>query len=125
MPVPAPNKLFQLLAGGLAKDLRDRRVMLIFDPAEELRPFLDEVATDVPEPGGFGSIGAPPSLPLSHWRNGGTAASAAFCCTSSSPPGGAMSCLHSRPSPCRWGKIRSLRPWRTFAACAVTIPAPT
>ena len=56
MPVPAPNKLFQLLATGLAKELRDRRVVLIFDPAAELRPFLDEVATEAPEPGGFGTI---------------------------------------------------------------------
>ena len=56
MPVPAPNKLFQLLASPLAKELRNRRVVLMFDPAEELRPFLDEVATEVPEPGGVGSI---------------------------------------------------------------------
>jgi hypothetical protein len=56
MPVPAPNKLFQLLASGLAKELRDRRLVLIFDPAAELRPFLDEVATKVPQPGGFGTI---------------------------------------------------------------------
>jgi hypothetical protein len=136
MPVPAPNKLFQLLAGGLAKELPDRRVVLILDPAEELRPFLDEVATEEPEPGGFGSIGAPPSLPLSPWRNGGTAASAAFCCTSSSPPGGAMSCLRSRPSPLPLGKdpiaqapegVRGLRhdhpgPYATIAAAIDNFP---
>jgi len=54
MAAEAPNKLHRRLCQELAKQLSDHRVLLVFDPGQQLRPFLDDVASTEPsaaEPG--------------------------------------------------------------------------
>ena len=48
MAAEAPNKLHRRLCQELAKQLSEHRVLLVFDPGQQLRPFLDDVATAPP-----------------------------------------------------------------------------
>jgi hypothetical protein len=48
MGAVAPNKLHRRLCQELAKQLSEHRVLLVFDPGQQLRPSLDEVATAPP-----------------------------------------------------------------------------
>jgi hypothetical protein len=52
----APNKLHRRLCQELAKQLSEHRVLLVFDPGQQLRPFLDEVATAPPSGRELGSL---------------------------------------------------------------------
>jgi hypothetical protein len=55
-PNAAPNKLHQRLVDLLSKDLRDHRVVLVFDAAQQLRSFLDDIAISPPDASGMGSL---------------------------------------------------------------------
>ena len=56
MTADAPNKLHRRLCQELAKQLSEHRVLLVFDPGQQLRPFLDEVATAPPSGNELGSL---------------------------------------------------------------------
>ena len=48
MTAAAPNKLQARFCQELAKQLSEHRVLLVFDPGQQLRPFLDDIATAPP-----------------------------------------------------------------------------
>lgn len=48
MTAAAPNKLHRRFCQELAKQLSEHRVLLVFDPGQQLRPFLDDIATAPP-----------------------------------------------------------------------------
>jgi hypothetical protein len=54
MTAAAPNKLQARLCQELAKQLSEHRVLLVFDPGQQLRPFLDdspsETGREIPPP---------------------------------------------------------------------------
>jgi hypothetical protein len=52
----APSKLHRRLCQELARQLSEHRVLLVFDPGQQLRPFLDEVATAPPSGRELGSL---------------------------------------------------------------------
>jgi hypothetical protein len=52
----APNKLHRRLCQKLAKQLSEHRVLLVFDPGQQLRPFLDDVASTQPSGGEPGAL---------------------------------------------------------------------
>jgi hypothetical protein len=52
----APNKLHRRLCKELAKQLSEHRVLLVFDPGQQLRPFLDDVASTQPSGGELGRL---------------------------------------------------------------------
>ena len=56
MAVEAPNKLHRRLCQELAKQLSEHRVLLVFDPGQQLRPFLDDVASTQPSGGEPGAL---------------------------------------------------------------------
>ncbi|MCP9778361.1 PglZ domain-containing protein [Cyanobium sp. Tous-M-B4] len=56
MAAEAPNKLHRRLCQELAKQLSEHRVLLVFDPGQQLRPFLDDVATASPSARELGSL---------------------------------------------------------------------
>ena len=56
MTASAPNKLHRRLCQELAKQLSEHRVLLVFDPGQQLRPFLDDVATAPPSGRELGSL---------------------------------------------------------------------
>jgi hypothetical protein len=56
MTASAPNKLHRRLCQELAKQLREYRVLLVFDLGQQLRPFLDDVATAPPSGMELGSL---------------------------------------------------------------------
>ncbi|WP_216905722.1 PglZ domain-containing protein [Synechococcus sp. CCY 0621] len=56
MAAEAPNKLHRRLCQELAKQLRDHRVLLVFDPGQQMRPFLDDVASTQPSAGEPGAL---------------------------------------------------------------------
>lgn len=56
MAAEAPNKLHRRLCQELAKQLSEHRVLLVFDPGQQLRPFLDDVATAPPSGKELGSL---------------------------------------------------------------------
>ena len=49
MPTDAPNKLHRRLCQELTRQLSEHRVLLVFDPGQQLRSFLDDVATSQPK----------------------------------------------------------------------------
>jgi hypothetical protein len=56
MATEAPNKLHRRLCQELAKQLSDHRVLLVFDPGQQLQPFLDDVASTQPSGGDPGAL---------------------------------------------------------------------
>lgn len=56
MAANGPNKLHQRFSQELAKQLSQHRLLLVFDPGEQLRPFLDDVATMQPHGDVVGSL---------------------------------------------------------------------
>jgi hypothetical protein len=56
MTAEAPNKLHRRLCQELAKQLSEHRVLLVFDPGQQLRPFLDDIATTPPSGRELGSL---------------------------------------------------------------------
>lgn len=56
MTASAPNKLHRRLCQELARQLSEHRVVLLFDPGQQLRPFLDDVATAPPSGRELGSL---------------------------------------------------------------------
>ena len=56
MTAAAPNKLHRRLCQELAKQLSEHRVLLVFDPGQQLRPFLDDIATAPPRGTELGSL---------------------------------------------------------------------
>jgi hypothetical protein len=56
MAADAPNKLHRRLCQELAKQLSEHRVLLVIDPGQQLRPFLDDVASTQPSGGEPGAL---------------------------------------------------------------------
>jgi hypothetical protein len=56
MTASAPNKLHRRLCQELAKQLSEHRVLLVFDPGQQLRPFLDDIATAPPSGTELGTL---------------------------------------------------------------------
>ena len=56
MTAAAPNKLQARFCQELAKQLSEHRVLLVFDPGQQLRPFLDDVASTQPSGGEPGAL---------------------------------------------------------------------
>jgi len=56
MAAEAPNKLHRRLCQELAKQLSEHRVLLVFDPGQRLRPFLDDIATAPPSGPELGTL---------------------------------------------------------------------
>ena len=70
LPPPTPNKLHQRLSQELAKQLSQHRLLLVFDPGEQLRPFLDDVATKQPNGDDLGTLTL--GSQQAHWAAAGT-----------------------------------------------------
>ena len=56
MTPAAPNKLHRRLCQELTRQLSEHRVLLVFDPDQQLRSFLDDVATSQPNGGEAGVL---------------------------------------------------------------------
>ena len=56
MTAAAPNKLQARFCQELAKQLSEHRVLLVFDPGQQLRPFLDDIATAPPSGSELGTL---------------------------------------------------------------------
>ncbi len=56
MTAAAPNKLQARFCQELAKQLSEPRVLLVFDPGQQLRPFLDDIATTPSSDSELGSL---------------------------------------------------------------------
>jgi len=66
----APNKLHRRLCQELAKQLSEHRVLLVFDPGQQLRPFLDDIASTQPSGGELGILSL--GEQQAHWLAAGS-----------------------------------------------------
>jgi hypothetical protein len=56
MALEAPNKLHRRLCQELAKQVSEHRVLLVFDPGQQLLPFLEDIATTPPSDSELGIL---------------------------------------------------------------------
>lgn len=70
MTTAAPNKLHQRFIQEIGKQLSRHRVLLVFDPGEQLRPFFDDVTTTQPNGDELGTLIL--GEQQAHWTLAGT-----------------------------------------------------